>query len=72
LWLFRFGFAEAANPEVVAKAVENMDAKEIEGRRLRVRGSKVQNRFDDVIKSIKKLFLHLICFENDDIYVLRI
>merc|ERR1719354_951637 len=35
-----FAFAEAANEDIVKKAIETMDEKEIDGRRMRVRGSK--------------------------------
>ncbi len=44
LWLTvlaRFAFAETDCAEMVQKAKAEMDEKEIEGRRLRVRGSKV-------------------------------
>ena len=41
IW-FRFSFAEAPNMDEVEKAIKSMDGKEIEGRRLRVRGSKVK------------------------------
>ncbi len=39
--IIRFAFAEAANEDIVKKAIETMDEKEIDGRRMRVRGSKV-------------------------------
>jgi len=35
-----FSFAEVADGDVIDRAIENMDGKEINGRRLRVRGSK--------------------------------
>jgi hypothetical protein len=39
--MYRFAFAETDCVEMINKAKAEMDAKEIEGRRLRVRGSKV-------------------------------
>jgi len=45
MWvLSRFAFAETDCAEMVEKAKKEMDDKEIEGRRLKVRGTKVRTK----------------------------
>jgi hypothetical protein len=45
LWFsLRYAFAETDCAEMVLKAKEEMDDKEIEGRKLKVRGTKVGTR----------------------------